>query len=110
MTDNLGADAVIGVNAGKTVQTDMQLLRRRAKVVLVGLFGGELSLNLVEMPTKALRLIGSYTGSLKDMILPFLAIIIYGIVIVGSTLEPEMYSICYSWLPYLCQLDPYCFS
>ena len=47
LTDNKGADAVIDfVNASKTVEADMQLLRRRAKVVLVGLFGGELKLNL----------------------------------------------------------------
>lgn len=68
LTDGLGADAVIDfVNGAKSVQTDMQLLRRRARVVLVGLFGGELMLNLLEMPTKALKLIGSYTGSLSDM-------------------------------------------
>ena len=43
LTDKMGADAVIDfVNASKTVETDMQLLRRRAKLVLVGLFGGEL--------------------------------------------------------------------
>lgn len=69
LTDNLGADAVIDfVNASKTVQTDMQLLRRRAKVVLVGLFGGELKLNLVTMPSRAYRLIGSYTGNIMDLI------------------------------------------
>jgi alcohol dehydrogenase, propanol-preferring len=69
LTDNMGADAVIDfVNASKTVETDMQLLRRRAKVVLVGLFGGELKLSLVTMPTRAYRLIGSYTGSITDMI------------------------------------------
>lgn len=68
LTDKLGADAVIDfVNASKTVETDMQILRRRAKVVLVGLFGGELKLSLVAMPTRAYRLIGSYTGSLNDM-------------------------------------------
>jgi alcohol dehydrogenase, propanol-preferring len=67
-TGNLGADAVIDfVNASKTVETDMQLLRRRGKVVLVGLFGGELKLNLVSMPTKAYSLIGSYTGSMTDL-------------------------------------------
>ena len=67
-TGNLGADAVIDfVNASKTVETDMQLLRRRGKVVLVGLFGGELKLNLVSMPTKAYKLIGSYTGSMTDL-------------------------------------------
>ena len=56
LTDNKGADAVIDfVNASKTVEADMQFLRRRAKVVLVGLFGGELKLNLVTMPTKSVQ-------------------------------------------------------
>ena len=69
LTDNLGADAVIDfVNATKTVETDMQFLRRRAKVILVGLFGGELKLSLITMPTKAYRLIGSYTGTLTDLV------------------------------------------
>ena len=69
LTDKMGADAVIDfVNASKTVETDMQFLRRRARVVLVGLFGGELKLSLVTMPTRAYRLIGSYTGTLSDMI------------------------------------------
>jgi propanol-preferring alcohol dehydrogenase len=66
LTDKMGADAVIVfVNASKTVETDIQLLRRRAKV---GLFGGELKLNLITMPTRAYKLIGSYTGSLTDLI------------------------------------------
>ena len=69
MTDKLGADAVIDfVNASKTVETDMQFLRKRARLVLVGLFGGELRLSLVTMPTRAYKIIGSYTGSLKDMV------------------------------------------
>jgi alcohol dehydrogenase, propanol-preferring len=69
LTGKKGADAVIDfVNASKTVETDMQLLRRRARIVLVGLFGGELKLNLVTMPTRAYRLIGSYTGSIADLI------------------------------------------
>lgn len=68
VTDRMGADAIMDfVNASKTVETDMQLLRRRAKVVLVGLFGGELRLNLVSMPTRAYKLIGSYTGTLTDL-------------------------------------------
>jgi len=36
-------------------------------MVLVGLYGGELKLNLITMPTRAYRLIGSYTGSLNDL-------------------------------------------
>jgi len=69
LTDKLGADAVIDfVNASKTVEADMQFLRRRARLVLVGLFGGELKLSLVTMPTRAYRLIGSYTGTISDLI------------------------------------------
>src|SRR5215213_9223774 len=69
LTDKMGADAVVDfVNASKTVESDIQFLRRRAKLVLVGLFGGELKLSLVSMPTRAYRLIGSYTGTLSEMI------------------------------------------
>jgi propanol-preferring alcohol dehydrogenase len=69
LTDKLGVDAIIDfVNASVTVETDMKILRRRARVVLVGLFGGALQLNLVTMPTRAYKLIGSYTGSMTDMI------------------------------------------
>jgi alcohol dehydrogenase, propanol-preferring len=69
VTDKMGADAIIDfVNASKTVETDMQLLRRRGKLVLVGLFGGELKLSLVSMPTRAYKIIGSYTGSISEMV------------------------------------------
>jgi propanol-preferring alcohol dehydrogenase len=68
LTDKMGADAVIDfVNASKTVETDMQLLRKRGRVILVGLFGGELKLNLISMPTRGYSIIGSYTGSLSEM-------------------------------------------
>jgi alcohol dehydrogenase, propanol-preferring len=69
LTDKMGADAVVDfVNASKTVESDIQFLRRRAKLVLVGLFGGELKLSLVSMPTRAYRLIGSYTGTLSELV------------------------------------------
>jgi alcohol dehydrogenase, propanol-preferring len=69
LTDKMGADAIIDfVNASKTVESDMQLLRRRGKLVLVGLFGGELKLSLVSMPTRAYKIIGSYTGSISEMV------------------------------------------
>jgi propanol-preferring alcohol dehydrogenase len=69
LTDKLGADAVLDfVNASSTVETDMKFLRRRARLVLVGLFGGELKLGLVSMPTRSYRIIGSYTGTIKDLI------------------------------------------
>src|SRR5437763_15248120 len=69
LSDKLGADAVIDfVNASKNVEIDMQFFRSRARLVLVGLFGCEWKLSLVTMPTRAYRLIGSYTGSISDMI------------------------------------------
>jgi propanol-preferring alcohol dehydrogenase len=69
LTEKMGADAVIDfVNASSTVETDINFLRRRAKLVLVGLFGGELKLNLITMPTRSYKLIGSYTGSMNDLI------------------------------------------
>jgi D-arabinose 1-dehydrogenase-like Zn-dependent alcohol dehydrogenase len=43
-------------------------LRIRARLVLVGLFGGELRLSLVTIPARAYKIIGSYTGSLEDMV------------------------------------------
>ena len=36
--------------------------------MLVGLFGGELRLDSVTMPTRAYKIIGSYTRSLEDMV------------------------------------------
>jgi alcohol dehydrogenase, propanol-preferring len=67
LTDKTRPDAVIDfVNSSKTVETDMNMLRRRVRVVLVGLFGGELKLNLVTFPTRAYRPIGSYIGTLND--------------------------------------------
>ena len=69
MTDKLGADAIIDfVNASKTLETDMQILRRRGRLVLVGLFGGEIKLNLISMPTKAHKLIGIDNGSIIDLV------------------------------------------
>ena len=54
LTDKMGADAVIDfVNASKTVETDMQFLRKRAKLVLVGLFGGELKIKSSQYANKS---------------------------------------------------------
>ncbi len=69
LTGKMGVDARIDfVNASKTVETDMQLLRRRGKLILVVLFGGELKLSLITMPTRAYKIIGSYTGSISEML------------------------------------------
>jgi alcohol dehydrogenase, propanol-preferring len=69
LTNKLGVDAVIDfVNNSKTVEADMQFLRRRSRLILVGLFGGEMKLNLINMPTRAYRLIGIDNGSITDLI------------------------------------------
>jgi propanol-preferring alcohol dehydrogenase len=68
VTQKLGADAVIDfVNSSKSTELDMQLLRKRARVVLVGLYGGAIKLNLISMPTRAYKLIGSYTGNIAQL-------------------------------------------
>jgi propanol-preferring alcohol dehydrogenase len=67
-TQKLGADAVIDfVNSSKSTEVDMQLLRKRARLVLVGLYGGALNLNLISLPTRAYKLIGSYTGNIAQL-------------------------------------------
>jgi alcohol dehydrogenase, propanol-preferring len=68
LTQKLGADAIIDfVNSSKSTEADMQLMRKRARLVLVGLYGGALKLNLVSMPTRAYKLIGSYTGNIAQL-------------------------------------------
>jgi propanol-preferring alcohol dehydrogenase len=69
LSNKLGADAVIDfVNVSKTVETDTQLLRRRAKLVLVGLLDYELKQNLITISSRAYKLIGSYVVSITDLI------------------------------------------
>jgi propanol-preferring alcohol dehydrogenase len=69
LTNRLGADAVVDfVNDSKTAEADIQFLRRRAKLILVGLFGGEIKLNLINIATRAYELIGIDNGSIIDLI------------------------------------------
>lgn len=69
LSDGLGADTVIDfVNSSKTALSGINMLRRRGRLVLVGLFGGELQLNLALIPLKAFRIIGSYTGSYRGLV------------------------------------------
>jgi len=69
LTNGLGVDLIIDfVNASQTVATDINMLRKRGRLVLVGLFGGSVELNLALMPLRALRIIGSYTGRYADLV------------------------------------------
>ncbi len=69
LTNGLGVDIIIDfVNASKTVQIDINMLRKRGRLILVGLFGGSVELNLALMPLRAFKILGSYTGNLGDLV------------------------------------------
>ena len=54
------------VGAESTVALSVQLPRRGGKVILVGLHGGELRLPIPVLITRAISVIGSYTGNLIE--------------------------------------------
>lgn len=63
-----GAAAVVDfVGAPPSVGFAMQALRRGGRLVLVGLIGGSIELQLPLLPIRALSLIGSFVGSLEEM-------------------------------------------
>lgn len=68
LTAGYGAEAVLDfVNGPKTVDPAINMLRKRGKLVLVGLFGGSIELNLPLIPLRSYNIIGSYTGRLGDL-------------------------------------------
>ncbi|PJB99085.1 MAG: zinc-binding alcohol dehydrogenase [Nitrosopumilales archaeon CG_4_9_14_0_8_um_filter_34_10] len=68
ITGGLGADAIIDfVNGPMTVKPALEMLKKRGKLILVGLFGGSIELNLPLLPLKSQTIIGSYTGRLADL-------------------------------------------
>jgi propanol-preferring alcohol dehydrogenase len=44
------------------------MLRKRGKMVMVGLFGGSMELNLPLIPLRAFTLTGAYTGKYADLV------------------------------------------
>jgi alcohol dehydrogenase, propanol-preferring len=69
ITNNLGAETVIDfVNNGKTAPNSLNMLRKRGRLVMVGLFGGSLELNLPLVPLRAFTLTGAYTGKFADLV------------------------------------------
>ncbi|HEX7031874.1 MAG TPA: alcohol dehydrogenase [Nitrososphaera sp.] len=69
ITNNLGAEAVIDfVNNTKTAPNSLNMLRKRGRLVMVGLFGGSLELNLPLIPLRAFTLTGAYTGKYADLV------------------------------------------
>jgi len=69
ITNNLGAETVIDfVNNGKTAPNSLNMLRKRGRLVMIGLFGGSLELNLPLVPLRAFTLTGAYTGKFADLV------------------------------------------
>jgi len=69
LTNGLGAEAVIDfVNTTETSLQGFDSLRRGGRLVLVGLHGYYSKFILPLIPLKAAKVIGSYTGSLKDLV------------------------------------------
>ena len=63
-----GAWAVIDlVGASSTVQLAINSLIKGGKVIVVGLFGGDITLPTASLPLRAMTLQGSYVGSLTEM-------------------------------------------
>lgn len=55
------------VNGSTTARAGFDALRKGGKLILVGLFGGSMSIPLPFMPTRALTIRGSYVGSPKEL-------------------------------------------
>ena len=69
LTSALGAEAVIDfVNNSRTAPLSINMLRKRGKLVMVGLFGGALELSLPIIPLRGFTITGAYTGSFNDLV------------------------------------------
>ena len=69
LTGGIGSEIVIDfVNNAKTAPTTINMLRKRGRLIMVGLFGGALELNLPLIPLRAFTLTGAYTGKFSDLI------------------------------------------
>ncbi len=56
------------MNNAKTAPNSVNMLRKRGRLVMVGLFGGSLELNLPLVPLRAFTLTGAYTGKFADLV------------------------------------------
>jgi len=59
--------AVDFVGNAQTAQLGVDSLVKGGKLVVVGLFGGDITLSLPFVPIRAMTIQGSYTGSLKEL-------------------------------------------
>ena len=59
--------AIDFVGNSQTAQIGVDSLVKGGKLIVVGLFGGEITLSLPFIPIRAMTIQGSYTGSLKEL-------------------------------------------
>jgi D-arabinose 1-dehydrogenase-like Zn-dependent alcohol dehydrogenase len=63
-----GAHAVVDfVGSGATARLGTDALAKGGKYVIIGLFGGELTLSLPMIPWRAISIQGSYVGNLREL-------------------------------------------
>lgn len=63
-----GAWAVVDlVGASRTAQLGLDSLRKGGKLIIVGLFGGDITVPTPSFPLRAITIQGSYVGSLTEM-------------------------------------------
>jgi propanol-preferring alcohol dehydrogenase len=68
ITNGFGSDVVIDfVNNNITSVNSFNMLRKRGKMIMVGLFGGSMELNLPMIPLRGYTLTGAYTGTFSDL-------------------------------------------
>jgi alcohol dehydrogenase, propanol-preferring len=68
LTNGSGTDVVIDfVNNNIPSINSFNMLRKRGKVIMVGLFGGSMELNLPMIPLRGYTLTGAYTGTFQDL-------------------------------------------
>jgi D-arabinose 1-dehydrogenase-like Zn-dependent alcohol dehydrogenase len=66
-TGDGAAAAIDFVGSPKTMEFGVNILRKEAKLVIVGLYGGAYSISTVLFPFKMMTLDGSYVGTLEDL-------------------------------------------
>jgi alcohol dehydrogenase, propanol-preferring len=68
LTGGQGAETIIDfVNNDKTALDAIKMLRKRGKLIMVGLYGGSFELGLAAVPLRAFTLTGAYTGKFADL-------------------------------------------
>ena len=69
ITNGKGCEVLVDfVNNNKTAPTAIEILRKRGRYIMVGLFGGSLELNLPLVPLRSFNITGAYTGGFNDLV------------------------------------------